>query len=227
MNEQTRGLRLVLEALKWGLLRRGALTYTAGIAHGFVKTRPEFATPDVQFHMAHASYARGKRGALEKEPGMTISVCQLRPESRGSVHAKSTDPSVAPSIRPNFLSEATDRDALVGGMKIARQVGESEPLSSLVEHELYPGPSVQSDEEVLEWCRRTGATVFHPVGTCKMGVDPEAVVDERLRVRGLSGLRVVDASIMPTLISGNTNAPAIMIGHKGSRMILEDNPIAA
>lgn len=227
LNEQTRGLRLVLEALKWGLLRRGALTYTAGIAHGFVKTRPEFATPDVQFHMAHASYARGKRGALEKEPGMTISVCQLRPESRGSVHAKSTDPSVAPSIRPNFLSETTDRDALVGGMKIARQVGESEPLSSLVEHELYPGPSVQSDEEVLEWCRRTGATVFHPVGTCKMGVDPEAVVDERLRVRGLSGLRVVDASIMPTLVSGNTNAPAIMIGHKGSRMILEDNLVAA
>ncbi len=227
LNEQTRGWRLVMEALKWGLFRRGALTYTAGIAHGFVKTRPEYATPDVQFHMAHASYARGRRGALEKEPGMTISVCQLRPESRGSVHSKSLDPSVAPAICPNFLSEATDRDSLIGGMKIARQVGEAEPLSSFVEHELYPGPKIESDEEILEWCRRTGATVFHPVGTCKMGVDSDAVVDERLRVRGVAGLRVVDASIMPTLVSGNTNAPAIMIGHKGANMILEDNRVAA
>ena len=227
LNEQTRGWRLVLESIKWGLLRRGALTYTAGIAHGFVKTRSDIENPDVQFHMAHASYARGKRGALEQEPGMTISVCQLRPESTGSVHIKSRNPIDPPAIRPNFLSETTDRDALIGGMKIARQVGSAEPLSNYLDHEIFPGPNVNSDEEILEWCRRTGATVFHPVGTCKMGIDDEAVVDERLRVRGIHGLRVVDASIMPTLVSGNTNAPAIMIGQKGANMILEDNRIAS
>ncbi|MCY3885947.1 MAG: GMC family oxidoreductase N-terminal domain-containing protein [Gammaproteobacteria bacterium] len=227
LNEQTRGWRLVLESIKWGLLRRGALTYTAGIAHGFVKTRDDMENPDVQFHMAHASYARGRRGTLEREPGMTISVCQLRPESTGSVHIKNRDPSTSPAICPNFLSSATDRDALIGGMKIARQVGSAEPLSKYVDHELYPGPDVNTDDAILEWCRRTGATVFHPVGTCKMGIDEEAVVDERLRVRGLHGLRVVDASIMPTLVSGNTNAPAIMIGQKGASMILEDNRIGS
>lgn len=223
LNEQTRGWKLVLESVKWGLFRRGALTYTAGIAHGFVKTRKEMENPDVQFHMAHASYARGRRGALEKEPGMTISVCQLRPESTGSVHIRSGNPNQPPAIRPNFLSSLTDREALIGGMRIARQVGSAEPLSNFVDHELYPGPNVSSDDEILEWCRRAGATVFHPVGTCKMGIDDQAVVDERLRVRGIQGLRVVDASIMPTLVSGNTNAPAIMIGHKGASMILEDN----
>ncbi len=226
LNQQTKGWRLVLEAVKWGLLRRGAFTYTAGIAHGFVKTREDMETPDVQFHMAHASYARGRRGALEKEPGMTISVCQLRPESTGSVHVRSRDPLDSPAIRPNFLEEIVDQEALIGGMKIARQVVDTEPLLQYVDHELYPGEKVESDEDILEWCRRTGATVFHPVGTCKMGVDSEAVVDERLRVRGVNGLRVIDASIMPTLVSGNTNAPAIMIGHKGANMVLEDNRIA-
>ena len=224
LNEQTHGLRLAGEILKWGLARRGALTYTAGIAHGFVKTRDELETPDVQFHFAHATYARGARtGKLENEPGMTLAVCQLRPESRGSIHAGSSDPTAAPVIRPNFLSEQVDRDALIGGMKIARQIGSTAALEPYVDHELYPGPAANTDELIFEFCRRTGGTVYHPIGTCKMGSDPQAVVDDRLRVRGLQGLRVVDASIMPTLVSGNTNAPSIMIGEKGSAMILEDN----
>ena len=223
MNQDTRGANLVWEALKYGLARRGALTYTAGIAHGFVRTRPELGTPDVQFHFAHASYARSaKRGALEKEPGMTCSVCQLRPESTGSIHIQSAEPTAPPAIKPNFLSEDVDRAALIEGMHIARRVGAAPSLARYADHELYPGDGVQTDDELLDFCRRTGATVYHPIGTCKMGSDANAVVDERLRVRGVQGLRVADASIMPTLVSGNTNAPSIMIGEKGAAMILED-----
>ena len=224
LNQDTRGARFVWEALKYAFSRRGVLTYTAGIAHGFVRTRPELETPDVQFHFAHASYARSRRrGVLEKEPGMTCSVCQLRPESTGSIHIQSADPSASPAIRPNFLADEVDRAALIEGMRIARRVGEAPALKQFAEHELYPGSDVQTDDEILAFCRRTGATVFHPVGTCKMGSDAKAVVDERLRVRGVRGLRVADASIMPTLVSGNTNAPAIMIGEHGAAMILADN----
>ena len=223
LNEHTRGTRFVVEALKYGLARRGVFTYTAGIAHGFVRTRSELETPDVQFHFAHASYARGgKQGSLESEPGMTCSVCQLRPESTGSIHIRSADPTAAPAIRPNFLSEEVDRDALTEGMRIARRVGAAPSLAHYVDHELYPGDSRQSDDELLEFCRRSGGTVYHPVGTCKMGRDANAVVDDRLRVHGVPGLRVADASIMPTLVSGNTNAPTIMIGEKAAAMIQED-----
>ena len=223
LNEDTRGMRFFWEAMKYGLARRGAFTYTAGIAHGFVRTRPELETPDVQFHFAHASYGRSqKRGTLEKQPGMTCSVCQLRPESTGSIHIDSADPTAAPAIKPNFLSAMVDRAALVEGMRIARRVGSAPALAQYAEHELYPGPDTQTDDELLEFCRRTGATVFHPVGTCKMGSDANAVVDDRLRVHGIRGLRVADASIMPTLVSGNTNAPAIMIGEKGASAVLED-----
>ena len=221
LNEDTRGLALVKEALKWGLSRRGAFTWTAGIGHGFVKSREDLETPDVQFHFAHASYQPGKRGRLEDKPGMTVNVCQLRPESRGSIHITSASPDDAPTIRPNFLSEEVDRRALIGGMRIARQLGETDALEKYVDHELYPGEATQSDEEILAFCRKTGATVFHPVGTCKMGSDSEAVVDSNLRVHGIERLRVVDASIMPTLVSGNTNAPTIMIAERASAMILE------
>ena len=225
LNEDTRGARFVVEALKYGLARRGAFTYTAGIAHGFVRTRAELETPDVQFHFAHASHERGrKRGTLESEPGMTCSVCQLRPQSSGSIHLQSADPTAPPAIRPNFLAEGVDRAALIEGIRIARRVGTAPSLAHYVDHELYPGDSVQSDDEMLEFCRHIGGTVYHPVGTCKMGRDANAVVDDRLRVHGVAGLRVADASIMPTLVSGNTNAPTIMIGEKGASMILEDNP---
>ena len=223
LNAKTRGFPMVVEGLKWLLARRGAMTYTAGIAHGFVKSREDIETPDVQFHFAHGSYKRGaRRTQLEDEPGMTLSVCQLRPESRGSIHIKSSSADTGPAIRPNFLSEEVDRRALIGGMRIAQELGRTHALSKYVDHEIYPGESVDSDDDLLTFCRKTGGTVYHPIGTCKMGSDPEAVVDDRLRVHGVNGLRVIDASIMPTLVSGNTNAPTIMIAEKGSQMILED-----
>ncbi len=223
LNAKTRGFPMLVEGLKWVLTRRGAMTYTAGIAHGFVKTRADLETPDVQFHFAHGSYRRGvRRTELEDAPGMTLSVCQLRPESRGSIHIKSANADTGPAIRPNFLSEEVDRRALIGGMRIAQEIGRTHALSKYVDHELFPGESADSDEALLTFCRKAGGTVYHPIGTCKMGSDPEAVVDERLRVHGMKGLRVIDASIMPTLVSGNTNAPTIMIAEKGSQMILED-----
>ena len=222
LNEGTHGARFVLAALRYGATRRGAFTYPAGITHAFVRTRPELETPDLQFHFAHASHVPGEKGTLEREPGMTLSVCQLRPESRGSIHIRGPDPMAPPAIRPNFLSAQVDRDALVEGIRIARRIGAAPSLAPYREHEFSPGPGVRTYDEILDFCRRVGSTVFHPVGTCKMGKDAEAVVDERLRVRGLAGLRVADASIMPTLVSGNTNAPAIMIGEKGAAMILED-----
>ncbi len=223
LNASTHGFAMVREAAKWLLARRGTMTYTAGIAHGFVKSRQDLETPDVQFHFAHGSYRRGgRRTRLEDEPGMTLSVCQLRPESQGSIHIKSNDPASSPAIKPNFLSKEVDRQALIGGMRIAQELGRTRALGKFVDHELYPADQAASDDDLLTFCRKAGGTVYHPIGTCKMGSDRDAVVDERLRVHGVHGLRVVDASVMPTLVSGNTNAPAIMIGEKGAHMILED-----
>ena len=219
LNEQSRGLRLGWEVLKYATTRRGILTFTAGIAHGFVKTRPELETPDVQFHFAHASYATAAVRKLDSEPGMTIAVCQLRPESQGSIHAASADPATAPAIRPNFLAEQLDREALIEGMRIARRVGEAGAFDDYRAFEMNPGADCESDGDLLDYARRTGQTVYHPIGTCKMGDDPMAVVDDQLRVHGIGGLRVVDASIMPTLVSGNTNAPVIMIAEKAADLI--------
>ncbi|MGI9425886.1 MAG: GMC family oxidoreductase [Hyphomicrobiaceae bacterium] len=223
LNEQTRGLSLVKEAIKYAFTRRGILTWTAGIGHGFVKSRPELDTPDCQFFFAHGSFDAMTR-EFHREPGMTIGVYQCRPESRGSIHIKSPDPSAPPAIRPNFLSDPIDRAALIGGMRVARTVGEAEALAKYRAFEMYPGPECQSDDELLEYARETGATTYHVSGTCKMGPrhDPRAVVDDRLRVHGLDGLRVVDASVMPTMPSGNINAPVIMVAEKAADMILSD-----
>lgn len=222
LNERTRGPSLLAEIAKYALAGRGALTYTAGIVYGFVRTRPELETPDVQYHIAHGSFRNPKDRKLDREPGMTCAPCQLRPESTGTVHIASADPFRPPEIRPNFLAEQTDRDALLAGIRIARRLAETPALRDYVSHETAPGPDMRSDDELLDYAARTGHTVYHPVGACGMGQGPRAVVDERLRLRGIAGLRVVDASVMPTLVSGNTNAPTIMIAEKGSDMILED-----
>ena len=224
LNEDTRGLRLVREVLKYAFTRRGVLTWTAGIGHGFVRTRPEFETPDVQFFFVHASFATANTRVLDREPGMTIGVYQCRPESQGSIHIGSADPFAAPKIRPNYLAEQVDRDSLLGGIRIARRLGEAEALARYRIDEKSPGQDCASDEALLEFARSTGATTYHVMGTCKMGNDGDrmAVVDDRLRVRGLDGLRVVDASVMPTMPSGNINAPVIMIAEKAAAMILED-----
>ena len=224
LNEDTRGLRLVREVLKYAVSRRGVLTYTAGVGHGFVRTRPELETPDVQFFFVHGSFGDANVRRLDKEPGMTIGVYQCRPESQGSIHIGSSDPLAAPKIRPNFLDVSLDQETLVAGMKVARNLGEADALARYTDFEMNPGPNYETDEELLEYARNTGATTYHVMGTCKMGADgdPMAVVDPRLKVRGLDGLRVVDASVMPTMPSGNINAPVIMVAEKAAEMILED-----
>jgi choline dehydrogenase len=222
LNEQTRGLSLVKEVLKYYATGKGALSLTAGVVYGFVRTRPGLESPDMQFHMAHASYDSAQKRMLEKDPGMTVVIGQCRPDSRGSIHIKSATPGAEPAIRPNFLSAQTDRDATVAGMQIARKIMQNPKISRYIAYENNPGDKVQTYDEWLDFARRTGQTTYHVIGTCKMGQDPMAVVDDRLRVHGIAGLRVIDASIMPTVTSGNTNAPTIMIAEKGSDMIKED-----
>ena len=222
LNQLSRGHRLVGQVLRYALTGRGILTYGSGIAAGFIRTRPHLDQPDVQYHLAHASYADAATRRFHTEPGMTLATCQLRPESRGTIHARSPDPRDPPVIRPNFLGEEEDRVALVEGLKRAREIVAQAPLADFIDHEMTPGPAVRSDEDLLAFARENGQTLYHAVGTAKMGTDPMAVVDERLRVRGVDGLRVVDASVMPTLVSGNTNAATIMIAERGSDMIRED-----
>jgi choline dehydrogenase len=219
LNEQTRGLAFAREVVKYYTQRRGILTFTAGLAFGFVKTRPELEEPDVQFHFAHASYANAQTRILDREPGMTLTAYQCRPESKGSIHARSSDPAAAPSIRPNYLSDEIDRRVMVDGMKLGRRIINNRVLDKYRAYEMNPGDNVQTDDEWLQWARENGQTTYHVTGTCKMGPDPMAVVDDRLRVYGVDGLRVVDASIMPTVPSGNTNAAVIMIAEKGADMI--------
>jgi choline dehydrogenase len=219
LNEQTRGVSLMKEVVKYYTQHRGVLTFTAGIVFGFVKTRMELAVPDVQYHFSHASYGNAQTRILEQEPGMTLAVYQCRPESKGSIHAKSADPAAAPAIRPNFLSEDLDCRTVIAGMKIGRGIVNSAAMDRYRAFEMNPGDKCQTDDELLEFARLNGQTTYHVTGTCKMGQDPMAVVDDELRVHGLAGLRVVDASIMPTLVSGNTNAAVIMIAEKGADMI--------
>ena len=207
--------------LQWLLSRRGPLA--VGINQGgmFTRVMPESTTPDIQFHFAtlSADMAGAKPHPF---PGFTFSVCQLRPTSRGHVRLKSADPLTPPAMTANYLSTEADRRCAIAAIRFARQLSQTPAMRDYVETELLPGPGVESDEDMLAFARQYGATIFHPAGTCKMGNDPLAVVDERLRVHGLEGVRVVDCSIMPTLVSGNTSAPAVMIAEKASDMILED-----
>jgi choline dehydrogenase len=219
LNEQTRGMAFAKEILKYYAQGRGVLTFTAGIVYGFVKTRPELEEPDVQYHFAHASYATAQTRVLDRQPGMTLTVYQCSPESKGSIHTKSPDPMAAPAIRPNFLAEELDRRTIVEGMKIGRRIIDNPVMDKYRAFEMNPGDAVQTDDEWLDFARINGQTTYHVTGTCKMGHDPLAVVDDGLRVHGIAGLRVIDASIMPTLVSGNTNAAVIMIAEKGADMI--------
>ena len=219
LNERSRGFALAKEVLKYYTKRQGILTFTAGIVFGFVKTQADMEEPDVQFHFAHASYGNAQTRQLEREPGMTLTVYQCRPESKGSIHAKSADPLAAPAIRPNYLADPMDRRVLVDGMKIGRRIINNAVLDKYRAFEMNPGDKVQTDDEWLDFARGNGQTTYHVIGTCKMGQDSQAVVDDQLRVHGITGLRVVDASIMPTVPSGNTNAGVIMIAEKGADMI--------
>jgi choline dehydrogenase len=226
LNERSRGLPLAMEVLKYYTGRRGILTFTAGIAYGFIKTRPELEEPDIQYHFAHASYGNAQTRVLDKEPGMTMTVYQCRPESKGSIHAKSADPVAAPAIRTNFLGDPYDQQVLVEGLKIGRRIIDNRVMDKYRAYPMNPGAQVQTDDEWLQWARENGQTTYHVIGTCKMGQDPMAVVDDRLRVHGIEGLRVIDASVMPTVTSGNTNAAVIMIAEKGADMIKGVEPLA-
>ena len=211
----------IAAGLRYALLRKGFLTVGAGYAGGFFKTDPAMATPDVQLHFILFS-ADSVGQALHPWPGFLASVCQLRPESRGTVRIKSADPAQAPAIAPRYLSASADRDVMVAGMQLLRRVMGQPAVARYIVEELVPGPKITSDADLLEFARQKGTTVFHPTSTCRMGSDVKAVVDERLRVHGFQGLRVADASIMPTVVSGNTNAACVMIGEKASDMILAD-----
>jgi choline dehydrogenase-like flavoprotein len=205
---------------QYALTRTGILTIGTGLAHGFVRTRPGLDGPDVQYFFMHASYANAAERKLDREPGMTIGVTQLRPESRGSIHIVSPDPAVPPSIRPNFLATETDRQTMVDGMKMARSIVEQAPMGAFRGHELSPGAACRSDADWLDFARDNGQTIYHTAGTCRMGRDPAAVVDPALRVNGIAGLRIADASVMPTMVSGNTQAAVFMIAEKAADLIL-------
>jgi choline dehydrogenase len=214
-------LRRAMVGMRYAAFRKGPLTIAAGYAGAFFKTDARLATPDIQVHFI--PFSTDKMGEkLHGFSGFTASVCQLRPESRGTLKIRSADPGMPPEIKINYLATQTDRTANVEGLKILRKVLNAPAMQPFVAEEIYPGPKTASDDDLLKFCRDTGSTVYHPVSTCRMGNDPLAVVDQNLKVRGIDGLRVVDGSIMPDLVSGNTNAPIIMIAEKVSEMILAE-----
>jgi choline dehydrogenase len=207
-------------ALKYALFRAGPMTMAASLATGFMKTREDIATPDIQFHVQPWSADSPGEG-VHPFSAFTMSVCQLRPESRGEIRLAGNNPRTYPKIHPNYLSTETDCQTITEGVKIARRIARHAPLTSKIAEEFRPQASLDMDDDAgtLDWARNNSVSIYHPTGTCKMGSDVNAVVDSQLRVHGLTGLRVADCSIMPEIVSGNTNAPAIMIGEKASDLI--------
>lgn len=247
LNERTHLPRVAIEVFKYLLARRGVLSSAVAHAYGFIHVGggvgcgagpgqnraaaspaksgvPGRALrPDVQLLFAPASFERGKMGqaAMERLPGLTCGVQQLRPHSRGHVRVVSGDPFAAPEIQPNYLADERDVEALLGGIRYVRRLFGATPLSTYIEGETWPGTDAASDQALIDFARTTGSTVYHPVGTCRMGTGSDAPVDPAtLRVKGLDALRVIDASVMPSMISGNTYAPTIMIAEKGAELVL-------
>ena len=226
INERSRGLRLAAEIFKWCIGRQSILGLSPTQVYCFWKSEPALETSDIQLTFTPASYREGMQGQLELEPGMTAAPWQQRPESKGHVRIRSADPFEQPQIQPNYLTEETDRRVLVAAMRLARRLLQSKPLEPYYGHEDFPGPQVQSDDEMLAAAKERGTTTFHPMGTCRMGPDsdPTSVVDDQLRVRGLEGVRVADASIMPMMLSANINAATMMIADKASDLIRGKTP---
>ena len=223
LNDEVRSLfgRMKV-AGEYALKRTGPMTMAASLVVAFLKTRKELATPDIQFHVQPWSADSPGEG-VHPFSAFTASMCQLRPESRGEILLKSANPHDHPAIHPNYLATDLDCDTMVAGIKVARKIAACRPVADKISEEFRPGDDAQTDEDLLTWARDTSTTIYHPTGTCRMGADDKAVVDPRLRVNGIEGLRVADASIMPEIVSGNTNAPAIMIGEKAAEMILQDS----
>ena len=218
-NHRARGFGAVKEVLRYLFTRGGFFSLPSAPMLAFLKSRPDLATPDVQFHLVPYSVKDPKRRKLQEFPSMVIIAYQLRPESLGSIHIRSANPNVAPAIRFNFLDAEIDRRTLVEGFRMARRVGRAPALQGLRGEEFSPGEQIETDEQILEWIRNNSQTTYHPIGTCRMGKGPDTVVDEHLRVHGIDGLRVADASVFPTMPSGNTNAPAIMVGEKAADIL--------
>ena len=220
LNEKARGLPFASELMRYVFTGTGMLTYASSLVCASIKVLPESATPDVQCLFSPGSFAPGPIRRLDDKPGMTVGMWQMRPLSRGYVEAKSPNPAEQPAINPRYFAEETDRRAVVAGLKIVRRLFSAPAIKQYVGAETLPGEHVQTDDELLDYARQYGSTVFHASCSCKMGRDQLAVVDDQLRVHGLEGLRVVDASVMPAVTSTNTNAPTIMIAEKGAAMIL-------
>ncbi|MBS0222229.1 MAG: GMC family oxidoreductase N-terminal domain-containing protein [Proteobacteria bacterium] len=221
INEKSHGLRLAGEILKYALTRKGILSLNPTLIYVFWKSDERLDNYDLQLTFTPASYKEGVQSTLDDFPGMTIASWQQRPDSTGYVRSKSADPFVHPVIQPNYLTAESDRRVLLAGMKLARRLLASRPLSRYYDREEFPGAQAQSDADLLAAAKQRGTTTFHLMGSCRMAPesDPTAVVDDQLRVRGLEGLRVVDASIMPTMPSANLNASVLMIAEKAADMI--------
>lgn len=220
--EESRPLALLKNIAKFFTQRRGLLTHPASQVGVFFRTNDKDTLPDAQVHFAPAAGEYDKRGNLKTVAGTTATVCHLKPESRGSVHIKSANPADAPAIQANYLNTDSDRAAMIAAVRKVRDMFAAPALDRYRKDELQPGSTAQSDEEILSFIRANGESVYHPVGTCKMGNDELAVVDDRLRVHGIEGLRVADASIMPRVPAGNTHAPTVMIAEKCADMVLQD-----
>lgn len=224
LNDEVRSLfNQARIALKYAMFRAGPMTMAASLATGFLKTEDRLASPDIQFHVQPWSADSPGEG-VHPFSAFTMSVCQLRPESRGEIRLAGSDPRTYVKIMPNYLSTETDCNTIVSGVKIARRIARHAPLTSKISEEFRPTSSLDMDDDAgtLDWARSNSVSIYHPTGTCKMGSDPQAVVDAKLKVHGIDGLRVADCSIMPEIVSGNTNAPAIMIGEKASDLVLAD-----
>ena len=217
-NDKGRGLGLVWQALRYGLTQKGLLGLPASPIRAYVRTRGGLDAPDAA--ISWIPFLAGANFKLATNSGLTAIMNILRSESTGSIHIAAKSPNTAPAVRFNFLSAQLDRDVTLEAMRITRRIMTAPAMQGIATDEIAPGVNIAADDELLDWVRKNAETTYHPVGTCKMGSDPMAVVDDQLRVHGLQGLRVADASIMPTLTSGNTNAPSIMIGEKAARMIL-------
>ena len=220
-NERVHGLRLMGEVVNWLRKRPSVLGLPSTVCYAFARSHPSVEVNDLQITFMPASYKEGVQNTLDDRPGMTIAAWQQRPDSLGTVKIHSADPFDKPLIDANYLGDENDRRVLLAGLKLARRLLRTEPMAHYFDGEIYPGDDVKTDDELLETARERGTTVFHMMGTCRMGpdVDQTAVVDQELRVHGMDGLRVIDASIMPTMPSANTNAASLMIGEKGASMI--------
>jgi choline dehydrogenase len=223
-NERSRGLPLAGEVIRWLVTGKGMMSYSPSLVAASVKVLEESATPDMQITFAPGSFKGGQIGELDETPGLSSGAWQMRPLSRGYVLAKSSRPGDMPAINPRYLTEETDRRAVIGGLRFARRIFNAPALQPYVGEEKLPGAQAQSDDELLDYAKRNGNTVYHATCTCMMGPQANCVVDDELRVHGLEGLRVIDASVMPSVTSTNTNAPTIMIAEKAAVMIKAGAP---